>query len=128
MLMTGVDILHVPRLAGALERHGQRFIQRVFTPGEIAYCQGRAAALAARFAAKEAVAKALGVGMRVISAQGIEWQDVEVINGTLGRPDLRLTGRAAELSQQLQLAHWSLSISHEQEYVVAFVVALRVLP
>ena len=69
MLSTGVDILHVPRVAEAIARHGARFLARVYTPAEIAYCRGRAPELAARFAAKEAVAKALGVGMRVLSRQ-----------------------------------------------------------
>ncbi len=124
MLLTGVDILHVPRVAHVLEHHGRRFLERVFTPTEIAYCQHRAAALAARFAAKEAVAKALGVGMRILSAQGIGWHDVEIISSASGRPTLHLAGRALELSHQLQVAHWALSLSHEKEYVVAFVIAL----
>ncbi|MEO6060687.1 MAG: holo-ACP synthase, partial [Thermoflexales bacterium] len=86
MLSTGVDILHVPRVAAAIARHGERFLARVYTPEEIAYCRGRAPELAARFAAKEAVAKALGVGMRVLSRQGVGWHEIEVERDGLGKP------------------------------------------
>jgi holo-[acyl-carrier protein] synthase len=110
-------------VAEAMERYGQRFLSRVYTPSELAYCAGRVQALAARFAAKEAVSKALGVGMRVMSREGIGFHEAEVVNGDGGRPGVRLHGRAAELAEELGLTHWSLSISHEREYAVAFVVA-----
>jgi holo-[acyl-carrier protein] synthase len=123
MLATGVDILHVPRVAEALERYGQRFLERVYTAEELTYCGGRVPALAVRFAAKEAVSKALGVGMRVMSRDGIGFHEAEVVNGESGKPHVRLHGRAAELAEELGLTHWSLSLSHEREYAVAFVVA-----
>jgi holo-[acyl-carrier protein] synthase len=123
MLTTGIDILHVARVEDALARHGDRFLTRVFTPGEIAYCKGRAAALAARFAAKEAAAKALGVGMRILSPHGIGWHDAEIVNDGLGKPRLVLRGHAERLAAQLNLSEWSVSLSHERDLVVAFVVA-----
>lgn len=124
MLTTGVDILHVPRLREALERYGERFLERVYTPSELAYCNGRVPELAARFAAKEAVSKALGVGMRVMSPDGIGWHEAEVVNGGSGKPGVRLRGHAAELAVQLQLTQWSLSITHERDYAIALVVAM----
>lgn len=123
MLATGVDILHVPRVAEAVERYGQRFLERVYTPDELRYCNGRVTALAVRFAAKEAVSKALGVGMRVMSRDGIGFHEAEVVNGESGKPHVRLSGRAAALADELGLSHWSLSLTHERDYVVAFVVA-----
>jgi holo-[acyl-carrier protein] synthase len=124
MLTTGVDILHVPRVRDAIERYGERFLERVYTPDELAYCGRRIPELAARFAAKEAVSKALGVGMRVMSREGIGWHEAEVVNGSSGKPGVQLHGRAADLAAQLQLAQWSLSLTHEREYAIAFVVAM----
>ena len=122
-LSTGVDILHVPRVAEAIARHGERFLNRVFTAQERADCAGQPASLAARFAAKEAVAKALGVGMRVLSRQGVGWHEIEVERDGLGKPHVRLSGSAAERAARLGLSRWSLSLAHEREYAVAFVVA-----
>lgn len=124
MLTTGADIIHVPRVEAALERFGERFLQRVFTPTEIAYCNSRVPELAVRFAAKEAVSKALGVGVRTLSRHGIGWHEAEVINGESGKPGVRLHGRAAELADELQLVQWALSLTHEREYAIAFVVAM----
>ena len=103
-----------------LDRYGQRFLNRVFTPDEIAYCRGRAANLAGRFAAKEAAMKALGTGVR-----GVSWKDIEVIRADSGAPSLRLHGRAEKRAERLQVGEMSLSISHSREYAVAFVVAQR---
>ena len=89
MLTTGVDFVEIDRIAAVLQRYGDRFLQRVFTPGEIAYCRGRAPNLAARFAAKEAVMKSLGTGFR-----GVGWRDVEVVRAPSGAPSPRLHGRA----------------------------------
>jgi holo-[acyl-carrier protein] synthase len=124
MLSTGVDILHVSRVEDAVARHGERFLARVFTPGEIAYCAGRMPELAARFAAKEATGKALGVGMRILSAEGIGWHEAEVIREPSGKPSLKLSGQAAALAAGLGLTQIALSIAHERDVVVAFVVAL----
>jgi len=120
MFTTGVDIIEIPRIKRVLDRYGQRFLNRVFTPAEIAYCRGRAPNLAGRFAAKEAAMKALGTGVR-----GVSWKDIEVIRADSGAPSLRLHGRAEKRAERLQMSEMSLSISHSREYAVAFVVAQR---
>ena len=120
MLTTGVDIIEIPRIKRVLDRYGQRFLNRVFTPDEIAYCRGRAPNLAGRFAAKEAAMKALGTGVR-----GVSWKDIEVIRADSGAPSLRLHGRAEKRAERLQMSEMSLSISHSREYAVAFVVTQR---
>lgn len=124
MLSTGTDIIHLPRMEQAVQTYGDKFIERIFTPAEIAHCRGRVGPLAVRFAAKEAIAKALGVGMRIMSRHGIHWHDAEIINDAKGRPMVVLHGRAAELAAAQGLTHWSISLSHEREYGVAFVVAI----
>ncbi len=124
MLATGVDLLHISRVRTALMRHGERFLARVYTPGEIAYCRGRLPELAARFAAKEAASKALGVGMKVLNPAGIGWHDAEVLSGERGKPHLLLHGRAAALALELGWREWSISIAHERDTAIAFVVAL----
>jgi len=123
LLTTGVDIVHIPRVEAALRRHGQRFIERVFTPREVAASHGFPHELAARFAAKEAVAKALGVGMRVISPFGVKFHEIETLRDLLGKPVVALSGQAAEHAQTLGLTEWAISLSHEREYAIAFVVA-----
>ena len=123
MLTTGVDLIEVNRISRALTRHGDRFLQRVFTPAEVLYCRNRIPELAARFAAKEAVSKALGVGMRMIAREGINWKDVEVLGDARGKPLVRLRGRAAARSRELTLSEWAISLSHTGQYAIAFVVA-----
>ncbi len=122
-LAVGVDLVEIPRVERALNRHGERFLRRVFTPAEVIYSRGRAPELAARFAAKEAVAKALGVGMRILAPDGVEWHEVEVLGDWRGRPEVYLHGRAARRAAQLGLTQWAVSLSHEREYAVALVVA-----
>lgn len=124
MITTGVDIIHIPRVEGAVARYGERFLRRVFTLQELAYCRGRAPELAVRFAAKEAVSKALGVGVRTLSRHGIGWHEAEVVNDRSGKPEVRLRGWAAQLAEDLGLSVWAISLSHEREYAIAFVVAL----
>jgi holo-[acyl-carrier protein] synthase len=123
MLSTGVDLIEIARVERMLSRYGDRFLARVFTPAEILYCRGRTAELAARFAAKEAVSKALGVGVRMIARDGIHWQDVEVVGDPRGKPLVRLYGRAAQRAGELGLAEWAISLSHSREHAIAFVVA-----
>jgi holo-[acyl-carrier protein] synthase len=123
VLTTGVDIVHVPRVEAALKRHGERFIQRVFTQREVAASHGFSHELAARFAAKEAVAKALGVGMRVMSPVGVKFHEIETLRDLRGKPVVALSGRAAARAQELGLTEWAISLSHEREYAIAFVVA-----
>ena len=120
MLGAGVDLIEIERVAGVLERHGERFLRRVFTPGEIAYCRGRAPNLAARFAAKEAVMKSLGTGFR-----GVGWRDVEVVRAPSGAPSPRLHGRALRRAERLGVTEIAISLSHSRGFAVAFAVASR---
>jgi holo-[acyl-carrier protein] synthase len=124
MLATGVDMVVVSRLARILNGYGSRFLERVFTPGEVVSSRGRPAELAARFAAKEAVSKALGVGMRLMSPAGIGWLEVETLNHRSGQPYLTLYGRAQELASAAGLATWAISLTHDGDLALAFVVAL----
>jgi holo-[acyl-carrier protein] synthase len=123
MLAVGVDLIEIARVKRALARHGDRFLERVFTPAEVFYCRGRPSELAARFAAKEAVSKALGVGMRMMARDGIDWKDAEIVGDVRGQPLVRLYGRAAERAAELSLTEWAVSLSHTREYAIAFVAA-----
>ena len=117
----GVDLVETARIAESLERHGERFIRRLYTPGEIAYCEkfkNRAERYAARFAAKEAAFKALGTGWR----EGVQWLDVEVVNQANGKPELVLRGRVEQLARALGVARTAISISHADHYAVVQVV------
>jgi holo-[acyl-carrier protein] synthase len=122
-LAVGVDLIELARIERVVARHGERFLARVYTEAEIAHCRGRVPELAARFAAKEAVSKALGVGMRLIGAEGIGWREVEVLPDGLGKPEVYLSGRAAALAAAQGLGTWAISLSHGQAQAVAFVVA-----
>lgn len=117
-LQIGVDLVEIPRISSVLERHGQRFLDRIYTPAEQKRARGRPAELAARFAAKEATMKALGTGRR-----GVSWREVELLSDPRGRPLLRLHGRAAARAAELGLTGFSVSLSHERSLAVAMVVA-----
>jgi holo-[acyl-carrier protein] synthase len=117
MLTTGIDIIEISRVRGVLERYGQRFLDRIFTPAEIAYCRERAPNLAARFAAKEATMKALGTGVR-----GVGWKDIEVVRQESGAPSIELHGRAKQRAQRLGVQEVAISLSHSRDYAVASVV------
>ncbi len=114
----GVDIVEIERIEAVLRRHGERFLQRVYTPTEQAYCRGRVPELAARFAAKEAVSKALGTGLR-----GIAWQEMEILGDERGKPLVCLHGRAKARAEELGLSEFAVSLSHSRDYAVALVVA-----
>jgi len=117
---TGVDIAEVPRIRASIEKYGQRFLERVFTPGEIAYVEKKANKFeryAARFAAKEAGMKALGTGMR-----GVRWQDFEVANLPSGRPTLMLHGNAAKIAEAMGVIAINLSMTHTAVNAIAFVI------
>jgi holo-[acyl-carrier protein] synthase len=122
-LSIGVDIIEIERIKQVFRRHGERFLQRVYTEAEIAYCRGRVPELAARFAAKEAVSKALGTG--IVGRGGIFWREVEVLPNARGKPLVYLHGRAQDRAEGLGLKEFAISLSHSQEYAVAFVVATR---
>ena len=118
ILKTGIDLIEIPRIRRAVERHGDKFLQRVYTVAEIAECNGRADALAVRFAAKEAAVKALGTGIGPVS-----WREVETLHKRSGEPYLVLHGRAKMIAQFLGLKTWAVSLSHSQEMATAVVVA-----
>jgi holo-[acyl-carrier protein] synthase len=118
---TGIDIVEVPRIAAAVERFGERFLNRVFTPGEIRYCcskQNVMERFAARFAAKEAAFKAIGTGWR----HGVTWNDVEVGREPGGRPTICFGGLAAEFAAKLGVRRASLSLSHTPAQAIAQVI------
>jgi holo-[acyl-carrier protein] synthase len=118
---TGIDIAEVPRIAQSIVRFGDRFLRRVFTEGEIRYCDAKAnrtERYAARFAAKEAAMKAIGTGWN----HGVAWRDIEVVRMPGGRPTIQFHGKAAEFAARLGAAHISLSLTHSKEYAIAQVI------
>jgi holo-[acyl-carrier protein] synthase len=121
LIGTGVDLIEVGRIAHSIERFGERFLRRVYTDHEIAYCRGRrvsAESFAARFAAKEAGAKALGTGI----SRGVTWNEFQVARNPGGRPVLELRGRAALLAKELGVRAISLSLTHTGSLAMATVV------
>jgi holo-[acyl-carrier protein] synthase len=118
---TGIDIAEVPRIREAIERHGERFLKRIFTEGEIQYCESKANRVeryAARFAAKEAGMKAIGTGWN----HGVRWRDIEVARKPGGRPTLLLHGKAAEFAAKLGATNIALSLTHTAEEAMAQVI------
>ncbi len=121
ILGTGIDLAEVARIREAVEKYGRRFLERVFTPGEIAYVETKAnryERYAARFAAKEAGMKAIGTGWR----GGVRWQDFEVRNRRSGRPELLLHGVAAEAARRMGVERIHLSLTHTETVAQAFVI------
>jgi holo-[acyl-carrier protein] synthase len=117
----GTDLAEIDRVERSIERFGERFLDRIYTAGEQAYClrkKSSSESFAARFAAKEAGAKALGTGI----SRGVSWQEFEVRREPGGRPTLHLSGRAAELAAQLGVVRVSLSLTHSRELAMAVVV------
>ena len=117
MLINGVDIIEIHRVKRVFDSYGQRFLDRVFTLEEKRYCRGRAPQLASRFAAKEAVMKLLGTGVR-----GIRWKDVEVTRQRGQAPKIVLHGTALARAERIGLKQIALSLSHSNEFAVASVV------
>ena len=118
---TGVDLCEVDRIRAAIERHGRRFVDRIYTEAEIAYAERKAnrhERYAARFAAKEAAMKALGTGMR----GGVRWKDFEVANLRSGRPTMKFHGKAAEYAEKLGVKNISLSMTHTGVQAMAMVI------
>ena len=118
-LATGIDLIEIDRVEKAVVRHGRRFLERVYTPAELAICTNRIDSLAARFAAKEAVAKALGAGIGRIC-----WQEIEIARGPANEPVLHLYGMAAEIAEELGLYTWSISLSHTAGHAIAVAAAI----
>lgn len=119
---SGIDLVEIERIQQAIERYGQRFLDRVYTAGEQAYCQrkrhGAAESYAARFAAKEAGAKALGTGI----SHGVNWREIEVGREPTGKPTLLYHGRAAERAERLGARHAALSLTHTGKLASASVL------
>ena len=116
----GIDIVKVDRIASAIERFGMRFANRVLTPREQRYVRQRPETFAGRWAAKEAVSKVLGLGVR-----GVGWRDIEVERLPTGQPSINLHGRAAQRAEQLGMGRIAVSISHEAEFAVAVAFGVR---
>lgn len=117
----GVDLVHIPRMEDVLDRWGERFLNRVFTPGERALCLSRvrpASAFALRFAAKEAFSKAVGLGMR----KGVRWRDIETFHHPGGRPGLRVHGICREICRDRGITGMHVSLSDERDYATAVVI------
>ena len=118
---TGIDIAEVPRIREAIARFGDRFLQRIFSAGEIRYCESKANRVeryAARFAAKEAAMKALGTGWN----HGVRWRDCEVTRLPGGRPTISFKGKAGEIAAKLGVKNAALSLSHTEEQAIAQVI------
>jgi holo-[acyl-carrier protein] synthase len=121
ILGTGVDIAEVPRIRESIERFGERFLRRIYTEGEIQYCEARATrfeSYAARFAAKEAGMKALGTGW----SRGVRWRDIEVVRPKGQRPTIRFHGQAAAIANKLGTKNIALSLTHTSAEALAHVI------
>lgn len=117
-LKSGVDIIEVDRLEKAIERHGDRFLHRIYTEEELVQLKDNLPSLASRWAAKEAVAKALGTGIGDVS-----WQEIEILRGPSKEPILNLYGAALRLAEENGIQQWSVSLSHTHAHALAMVVA-----
>jgi holo-[acyl-carrier protein] synthase len=121
----GIDIIETARIRQSVEEHGERFLDRVFTPGEQEYCQRSRKRyfehLAGRFAAKEAVLKVLGTGWR----GGIAWTDIEIVSHQSGQPQVMLSGECRRIARELGIASWHVSISHIETHATASAIGLR---
>ena len=118
MQRVGVDIIEITRIDEAMQRFGQRFLQRIYTGPELELCKAKANRLAVRFAGKEAVMKALGTGIK-----GVSWREIEVLSKPSGEPYVRLYGKAMTIASTMGLGELAISLSHSKEYAVATVVA-----
>jgi len=118
MLSVGVDVIEIERIRRAIARWNGRFLNRIYTQAELALCRGKVPELAVRFAGKEAISKALGTGLN-----GVSWREMEVLADNRGNPLVFLHGRAASRAASLGLTEFAISLSHSQDYALAFVVA-----
>jgi holo-[acyl-carrier protein] synthase len=117
---TGIDVVEIARIAASIERYGDRFLAKIYTSAEIAYCRRKknaAESFAARFAAKEAAAKALGTGIQ----HGVTWTNIEVQRAPGSRPTLHFSGRALKMAEKLGVRHISLSLTHDKNIAIASV-------
>jgi holo-[acyl-carrier protein] synthase len=118
-LATGVDLIEIARIEEVIARHGKHYLERIYTPAELEQCGRRAESLAGRFAAKEAVAKALGCGIGDVT-----WKEIEILGDEQNAPFLTLHGSAEYRAKELGLVAWSVSISHSQSHSIALVVMM----
>jgi holo-[acyl-carrier protein] synthase len=116
-ISTGIDLIEIERIAESVARYGERFLNRIFMPAELETCAGRIESLAARFAAKEAVAKALGSGL-----DGFGFRDIEITRAENGAPGLVLHGLAAQKAEAEGFSRWSISLSHSQSHATAIAI------
>ena len=119
MLRTGVDLIEISRVLEVIARHGKHYLDRIYTPAELEQCGKNVESLAGRFAAKEAVSKALGTGIG-----NVTWKEIEILGDEKNAPLLRLYGMAEQTAKQLGLTDWSVSISHSQTHAIAITVAI----
>ncbi len=119
----GIDIIEVDRVRKVYERYPERFLKRVFTPLEVLQCRGKVARLAGRFAAKEAISKALGTGLH-----GVSWQEMEVVQLRSGRPSVRLHGNAKRRAEQLGLSAFDVSIADLAQLSIAIAIGVQSTP
>jgi holo-[acyl-carrier protein] synthase len=119
MLKTGVDLIEIERIKDSIDKFGERFLKRIYTSRELSLFGANVGSLAARWAAKEAVAKALGCGIGPV-----EWTEIEILHGNNKEPVLFLHEKAAKLAEEQGLKEWSLSLSHTHEHAIAFVAAI----
>lgn len=120
ILGIGIDMVKNRRIKNLMDKYGEHFLKKVYTEAEIEYCQNKkraAVSFAARFAAKEAVLKALGTGMRNNS-----WQEIEILNNDLGKPEVNLSAKTKKKADELEVSSIFITISHEKEYSIAQVV------
>lgn len=119
-IKTGIDLIEVDRIENAIARHGERFLARIFTTAELGKFRENTQSLAARWAAKEAVAKTISTGIG-----DIEWVEIEILHGPNKEPSLTLYGNAKRLAKEQGLSDWSLSLSHTREHAIAMVLAMQ---
>lgn len=117
-ITSGIDVIEIERIEAAVNRWGERFLRRIYTDAELAYCRDKTRRLAGRFAAKEAASKALGVGVRYI-----RWREIEILPDARGKPMLSLSGRAAMVADRLGLSNFEVSITHSRTDAIAVVIA-----
>lgn len=119
-LLSGIDIVQMSWFGRAVKVGGERFVRRILTDRESKFCRGRVERMAVRFAAKEAIAKALGTGIR-----GISWREMEIVSARNGQPAVVLRGRALERARKLNIAEWTVSLSHGETLVIAIAIGIR---
>ncbi|MCX6016797.1 MAG: holo-ACP synthase [Chloroflexales bacterium] len=130
IVRTGIDMVKIARIADVVNRHGDRFLKKILSADEISICSGRVHAIAARWAAKEAVAKLFGVGIRGLAsgAEALPWQDIEIRRHPNGNPHLVLYRSAVTIASAQGLSSFDISLSHDGDYAIACAIAIGIAP